>query len=472
MAGVGPEGGRVSLVANYEGRRLVNTPLSLEACMIEGVVPEMLLHIDHQQGRLDPSLDAYSTCKSANAEFGQLKRDFIERKRRALVATLVTTRAKLAQTKKPDSPRLPKLPSRPAATAAGSVIPSPPRADLGTPRSSRRPHTSSSPHKPIFPGSFHQVELPPENTEVAEYFLTLKQQADADVDRMNKWQHKRDTLDARSRAVAAKRAETMAARSASQDARLKSVLQRAQERFDDKQRKFEETWRKEELKLQTVSEQRSIRMSTRCQRDNEARAKERAEKSEEKRVEAIRQKMERSEELASKVHETAQKERERRAFLAELQSAAHREQTVRAQRAKDHRTAQLEVRLSEFSDKRDNASHEKDAANFQKTLQREVLARQKQEVADFVRSHGRTSPTAPPPAWLEQQLTTLKDKLRSASTARGTRPNTRSDVGPPRTSRTSHSDRTFQVREPFSIGGSSSSQADRQAFASWMYQSY
>jgi DNA repair exonuclease SbcCD ATPase subunit len=480
-------GGRVSIV-NYDGRRIVSSPTSLEACRIEGVLPESLLLRDLQRGEVDASHDPYASCTCATTEQLQIKRDFIERKRKALVALVHATREKLVSTRKGDTLRLPHLSPMSPDGKAGSAVPTPPHSPgmsprgaspraspraVATPRSQVSPrNTTTGSSSPKAPGSFHNVTLPATNVEVAQYYDQLKNQADAEARKQAKWDEKMARVAERAKAAAEQRAQRAAASGEAHDAKLSTVLQRAQALDSERNKKFEETWRKEEEKLQTIAEERTLRQSQRPKPNRGVKERAAAEKQEVQRLDALREKLAKANEASQELQEKSAKERERRAFLSELQNAAYREQNLRAQRAKGHRMEQLEQRIQEAGWKRVEAEADRDAMLFEKTLQREVVSRQKQEVAEFVRTHGRTSPTLPPPAWLEPQLRALREKQKGSS-GRGPHPpsSPRSELSPRSTLRSSEtSPRAFKVREKFTIGDSSEPSV-KQAFPAWMFQS-
>lgn len=486
--------GNVAVTTNYDGRRLVNSPTSLEACRVEGVLPELLLLRDLQRGKLDPADDPYASCACANAEQLQVKKDFIERKRKNLVNTIRAARERiqLARKKQASSPtRLPNISSgadsprnaatrspgksKPDSAAAGtsstnadgtSSSPSP----GSSPRRPRKPEGTTAPR----PNAFHNVPMPPDVTEAAQLFETLRSQAAEKAGREARWQSKMERIEAQKRAASARRTEKAAAHAAAVEQKVATAQQRAQERELERQRRAEETVEREEVKLRTISAQRTERhrelRTTRVDRGRKER--EEVERREEQRVEALREKLERANNASREAQDRQAKERERRAFLSELQAAAYREQTTRTHRAKEHRSLELESRLLEAQERRQEAQHDRDQHQFQKTLQREVIARQKHEIAAFMQSHGRASPDAAPPSWLEPQLRSLKEKQKAPQTARGPRPpsSVRGDAAPSRTARgNAAATRAFKVREPFTINSAATPR--KQAFAPWMFQS-
>jgi hypothetical protein len=489
--------GKVAVTTSYDGRRLVSSPTSLEACRIEGVLPELLLLRDLQRGKLDPADDPYASCACANAEQLQMKNDFIERKRRALVSNVCQARERLllAGKKQPPPPaaRLPNIGGAPGtatgtrqgrqASPGGRSAASSPRATAGDGRegdgnasASRRADrvgtakSASSSSATALGGTVHSVPLPPDLTDAAQLFETLRSQAAQNAAREARWQEKMDKIEEKVRTASVRRAEKAATRAATHDKRAVTAQRRAQELDQERQRKALELVEREDEKLRTISAQRTQRhqeMRT-AHPDRGQKEREEMERREEQRVEALREKLDKAQAASSEAQERQARDRERRAFLSDLQGAAYREQTARTSRAKEHRSLELEQRLLEAQARRDEQQQERDQHQFQKSLLREVVARQKQEVVAFMQSTGgRVSPSAPPPQWLEPQLQTLKEKQK-ASTARGPRPpsSPRSDANG-RTPRAPAS-RTTKVREPFTIHSAATPR--KQAFAPWMYQ--
>ena len=454
--GASSEGGRVSVV-NYDGRRLVNSPTTLEACRIEGIVPDLLLTREALPRKLDADVDMYAACHCSNPEEVQIKKEFIERKRKALVRAVSVTRDKLL-----------------AAKAHGSVLPkiksSAPNPDKPAAEAEANAAASPSPRRGAAPGSpgttFYQVELDPDNTEVAQYYQLLKQDADAEAARLARWNKKMETADEKIRTISARRAQHANAIGALTETKVQQAQRRAAELTLRKQEEAIERVATAEQKIRTFTERKLASHRENRNPGHGLKEREVAEKREELRIETLRGKLEKANAASEELAKRTAMQRDKRAFLSDLQSAAYRDQNLRAQRATEYRTLQLESRIQEATSKRLTAAQQRDQDHFEQSLRREVINRQKQEVAEFVKQHGLTSPTAPPPAWLEPQLKTLQDKLK-ASTARGPRPpsSPRSESSP-RTARSST--RPFKVREPFTIASADTPR--KQAFAPWMYQ--
>jgi hypothetical protein len=439
----------------YDGRRLLNTPLSLEACRLEGVLPELLL-VTNSRDADNIKPNSFTALLPVSPEQSEAKRGFMERKRQALVNTAqLSYQSLIAAASRGRSP-----PKTARQKSTGQVATPPP---LPRQRKAPRPHLA-----------FHDISLPEDNTEVAQFFTQLQSEANNTTTRLQKWDKHKSAVDNRLTAFTARRAADCEDRSVAIDQRVNTVRHR---RDGDKTRRHDELANLLDRKTQrslNFTLDRSKKQKETLQRGAGHGDKERAAavQLEGKRVEVMKEKLEKAKNASMETTMRTQKEQQQRLFMSDLQNAASKEMTLRASRATAHRTEELAFRIEAATRKRDAAADGRANRMHEKALQRELVQRQKRDLQLYVAECVANNQRVEAPAWLSDQLAVLDAKKKVGSPQqsperRNERTPRRPEMSPEKRVNTAS---TFAVREKFTIS-SSQAPSGKQAFAPWMYQS-
>ena len=438
----------VSLRGNYDGARLVNTPLSILACKEEGIRPEQLLkpnsddpygsmrrpnmpqpdEADAPDGdgadRTEPTSPTKQGDKKAiripkppkdiALQKAKVEAEHRERQRQRLLATAKGRHAILlakqqhghvspGRTSKTETHDGEEGDKDHATDLEGT-------AQRGTVRSL---HTLPA----ISPRGTRGADADDEDGELqlAKQFLVLKQAAE----RRAKMQKQVEQKDQHVREFQAKQAEIREKKAQEAARQAEEVRKKTLENYQKSQRvrrlksmhKIVEKDQKIEHAKESVKKSRSPPDPLRGEKEREAAAKRDAE-----RLQKINEKITKAQESARRRAEEVERERELKAFQTELQMKAQEEQNERARRMLEFKKEQMNDRVETMKEKRERLERERAEELRQKMLKREKVSRRKEDIQEYIAQH-EGEDHIEPPAWLQDAVRKLqsRESPRSAS---------------------------------------------------------
>lgn len=464
---------------NYDGRRVLTSPLSLRACDLECVQPEQLVMRAKQSkaerrgsGAYGTQLPDIATGKSTPSvgsvcgdgetssrrkhpcdlerrlvvDKARIREEFLERERLHLLSVVKATYDKLRNS----APAVPPLDLHAAkhkseaasSTNSRAASARSPHSDMARPKSSRE-----------------------DNEELVRYFEILRVAAEKQAVAAEKWNRKEQKIRALHETLTRVRKEKLDASTKKFQERLEHVKEvhdqqeaelkeKSVKKISDKLQKIEKALKQKEKEHHVSSDP-----------NHGAKEKEAAEREATKRREATERKIASAAEAAQSIKKRADVQRALRDYAAELQDEARLRNAERHEKKVAMERQRMEESVERKRQEQRAAEEALAEARRQEALQREGVARQKELVSQYVAAQSGSA-TVEPPKWLEAQVLASR-RLRTNNGALSARadaagPSPRSDHA------ATHTPRPPAAREKFTVFYTSEP-SPRQAFSKWMF---
>lgn len=501
---------RVSL-RNYDGSRPVNTPTSLLACRMEGVLPKQLVRQEPpardtmreqepQSGAGGGASGAAAKDSKASleAEKAAVRFRVLERERKALLQVVKGRYDAIvagggASTGPSKTGASGGDATTTAAAGASSATAAPPGgADTG-------PNTGTAPLGGTPRGaspSRRRANSDDDATEAAHYFLLLKQAAETQSRQQQKWKEKERRIAELNEKLAQARRERAEKSSAEFEKRLEKAKKAHEAHEATVQSRTRQKMATLDDKIRQADSNKK-KLLPKGDTTHGAAELEAAQRKREEQLKRLHEKIERANEASKAIHAKLEHDRALKLYEAELVATLQEHQAERHRRAAEFKREEIAKRVDEDRRLAAQREAEREAEEKARALRAERIAREKEEIAAYVEQH-KGEIEVRPPRWLEDRLRALEAKKHSrrsaapatgaaatttsasaagddgggsprgfaAKSARGSRVTSFGDVA-------SESDRpgTYTPRPPkerFSIGAPRLS--ERQAFPKWMFE--
>lgn len=339
--------------------------------------------------------------------------------------------------------KLPQLPLKPAS--AGNIASESPRATsdvspTASPRSGRSrraaPAVGSSSVLLRIPSSIDNSNEP---DPVAQYFMTLQQDANGHLSKLAQWTKKEEIIQQRAERVAMQRklaAEELHSRT---EARLERTLSTHEEKIEERRRELESC-------LTAAAERSDKHVATERQKraalpkKDHSQEKQLAEQLAEEKRQHIVSKLQRGDQVAQQRKAAALTAQAIKDFEYELHIVAHSEAVARAERSHQYKRSLIQQQVEHRTEEEKRAQEERATRQLEKTLLREAFDLQRQEVLKYVRATTADAaqsvtkngvPTiVPAPPWLNRRIQREERRVLSS----------RGSGGSPRSTTTSRMD--------------------------------
>lgn len=472
-------------MSNYDGRRVLDTPMSVEACKQEGVDPVNLVNVELLPQFVRKDDDPYSKIRPTTSDETAAKKAFMQRRRQAMLLQVLS---RYEQLKKAGWKPQPVVAAPPSPRAAAEVVAADADSSVPLPKPPARPSGvtaadgSQSPLKRNRFGNLVVSQSADEEDVVAQYFLSLKKDADKYVERVAKWTEKESLLASKTETVERLRQEKA---NALHEKVLNSTMKASQmhqklevERMQKAAEKVEKVHAAiEEHHAATLKRTLSPKKVDRGEAERQQAQKLLEEKADKIRARLVKAEQEAQAKVAAKQLALQLKE-----FESKLKEAAYKELCTRAETAREYKRSLLEGRSTNRLTAKASAREERERLQYEKTLLREALERQKLAVQEYVKSttveaaavttaSGKVVPIFPP-TWL---ATRVKREEQRAKTARSSSPLKLPPASPSRAvtaesaDGSSSSPKRFVPVKPKFQGQPDTHDTQSRAFAKWMF---
>lgn len=453
--------------ANFDETRPVTTPRSLLACELEGILPESLVF--HGQSPLRKAADGTIEAKKK-----AIADEYKERERKKLIAIArqrwrnIDSSARIGSaTRTPKPPQSSKIPA-----ASNSVL-----------DSSRKKFVAGMDRVT----AEHAIAAVENDDTVAQYFLQLRANIEAGAESKIRM-HERETLvQERYDKLMARRKETAEEKAKLFEDHLGRVMQSRQQQLETfksrHEQRIEQLQQKQEMasKLAVEHKQaRSNKASTKTGTDE----REAAESAKREKLALLESKLEAANQAAAERKAKKMIDESLSRFESELKQKSLEAAQARALRAQQAMQRLLREREAEnFAAEKDEAQR-RDAEQKARFASREIIAKQRQEVANYIAdivetladANGAVTGTIEPPVWLADRVKRLEARKRQSpprSSPRRTSASNRQQSQSPRSRNLSNSSSVEAIprsmmKENFTIA--SPRLSDRQVFSKWMFE--